>query len=480
MAKKKSATLSRASARPRVPAPTKAAQRPATAPTAGGVTKFHPVGRQRMTYSQSFKLDVVRHSLRLPATARIKPTCRAFPGIEPVQIRKWIRNLAPLALLVEQQQAAGQSSGAKCVPRAPGSDQPTRLPSPEREGTAKASNKAAPSRAAKPSARNRRASPPSQSVYRSSSESHAASQAAISSSISSSISGEAQHHIDLECIDHSSGHVYESLVPDGALDISRISSTSTSATATPPYSSGASPTPISSPTVHPHEPPRGSPRPCPSDSPAMHNSPILGPAPGDCYQLPAHGMMQRGPPHYQGVPPSQGDALSMRSLQLAQQAQQAVQHVKVAQAHATHYPSNQMSQGHHNFMRSQGQGQGQGGGNRMYPLPIRLGPSLLSNQYGNQYGSQFGSQFGNNPQFGGGNHQFHGFSPLHQQTSGPMHPGYGVVQHQAGAPPGYTPTHLQRAADVAETPAPLPCTPADSMEFEEAAKDLLLLCKHGV
>ena len=101
MAKKKSATLSRASARSRVPAPAKAAQRPATAPTAGGVTKLRPVSRQRMTYSQSFKLDVVRHSLRLPATARIKPTCRAFPGIEPVQIRKWIRKLAPLALLVE-------------------------------------------------------------------------------------------------------------------------------------------------------------------------------------------------------------------------------------------------------------------------------------------------------------------------------------------------------------------------------------------
>jgi transposase-like protein len=275
MAKKKSATLSRASARSRVPAPAKAAQRPATAPTAGGVTKLRPVSRQRMTYSQSFKLEVVRHSLRLPATARIKPTCRAFPGIEPVQIRKWIRNLAPLALLVEQQQAGGGQSGAKSAPRAPGSDQPTRLPPPEREGAAKASNKAAPSRAAKPSARNRCASP----------------------------------------------------------------------------------------------------------------------------------------------------------------------------------------------------------GNRMYPLPIRLGPSLLSNQYGSQFGSQYGNnpQFCGNPQFGGGNHQFYGFSPPHQQTSGPMHSGYGVVQHQAGAPPGYPPAHLQRAADVAKAPAPLPFRRADGMEFEEAAKDLFLL-----
>ena len=74
MAKKKSATAARASARPRASGPSKAPQRPATAPAAA-VAKVHPVGRQRMTYSQSFKLDVVRHSLRLPATARIKPTC---------------------------------------------------------------------------------------------------------------------------------------------------------------------------------------------------------------------------------------------------------------------------------------------------------------------------------------------------------------------------------------------------------------------
>ena len=52
--------------------------------------------RQRARYSQEFKLAIVRHALSLPATARVKPTCRAFPGIEPVQIRKWIRALAPL------------------------------------------------------------------------------------------------------------------------------------------------------------------------------------------------------------------------------------------------------------------------------------------------------------------------------------------------------------------------------------------------
>ena len=41
-------------------------------------------------------MEVVRTALQLPASARIKPTCRAYPGIEPVQIRKWIRIFGPL------------------------------------------------------------------------------------------------------------------------------------------------------------------------------------------------------------------------------------------------------------------------------------------------------------------------------------------------------------------------------------------------
>ena len=71
--------------------------------------------RQRMTYSQSFKLEVVRHSLRLPQSARIKPTCRAFPGIESVQIRKWIRNLAPLAVLMEQHPNSGSTDSSNQI-----------------------------------------------------------------------------------------------------------------------------------------------------------------------------------------------------------------------------------------------------------------------------------------------------------------------------------------------------------------------------
>ena len=55
--------------------------------------------RRRACYSNTFKMEVVRVALQLPENARIKPTCRAFPGIEPVQIRKWIRRLAPLVEL---------------------------------------------------------------------------------------------------------------------------------------------------------------------------------------------------------------------------------------------------------------------------------------------------------------------------------------------------------------------------------------------
>ena len=55
-----------------------------------------PVARQRARYTQEFKIHVVRHSLSLPKNARIKPTCRAYPGIEPVQIRKWIKAFEPL------------------------------------------------------------------------------------------------------------------------------------------------------------------------------------------------------------------------------------------------------------------------------------------------------------------------------------------------------------------------------------------------
>lgn len=48
----------------------------------GGVPR-----RPRRVYEASFKLMVVREALKLPAHNRIKPTCRAYPGVEPVQVR---------------------------------------------------------------------------------------------------------------------------------------------------------------------------------------------------------------------------------------------------------------------------------------------------------------------------------------------------------------------------------------------------------
>jgi hypothetical protein len=43
------------------------------------------VRRQRRVYDASFKLMVVQEALKLPASNRIKPTCRAYPGVEPVR-----------------------------------------------------------------------------------------------------------------------------------------------------------------------------------------------------------------------------------------------------------------------------------------------------------------------------------------------------------------------------------------------------------
>ena len=64
--------------------------------------------RRRASYSYNFKMEVVRSVLRLPEDARIKPTCRSFPGIEPVQVRKWIRLLAPLVELEDDGSKEGR------------------------------------------------------------------------------------------------------------------------------------------------------------------------------------------------------------------------------------------------------------------------------------------------------------------------------------------------------------------------------------
>ena len=43
------------------------------------------VPRSRKVYSLSFKRRVVEWALKLPEQNRIKPTARAFPGVEPVR-----------------------------------------------------------------------------------------------------------------------------------------------------------------------------------------------------------------------------------------------------------------------------------------------------------------------------------------------------------------------------------------------------------
>jgi len=40
--------------------------------------------RTRRVYEVEFKLEVVAMALGLPEGGRIKPTCRAYPGVEPV------------------------------------------------------------------------------------------------------------------------------------------------------------------------------------------------------------------------------------------------------------------------------------------------------------------------------------------------------------------------------------------------------------
>mmetsp|Transcript_37828 Transcript_37828/g.83280 ORF Transcript_37828/g.83280 Transcript_37828/m.83280 type:complete len:371 (+) Transcript_37828:237-1349(+) len=52
-----------------------------------------PLMKKRTTYDTAFKVQVVREALQRPVSNRIKPTCARYPGIEPCQLRKWIRNL---------------------------------------------------------------------------------------------------------------------------------------------------------------------------------------------------------------------------------------------------------------------------------------------------------------------------------------------------------------------------------------------------
>ena len=61
---------------------------------------------RRVSYDAAFKLRIVREALCLPPGNRIKPSCRAHPGIEPVQLRKWIRNIEALERRRRRRRAA--------------------------------------------------------------------------------------------------------------------------------------------------------------------------------------------------------------------------------------------------------------------------------------------------------------------------------------------------------------------------------------
>ena len=45
--------------------------------------------RRQGRHSLEFKMQVVQYALSLPEGNRIKPTCRQFQNIAPVQVRKW-------------------------------------------------------------------------------------------------------------------------------------------------------------------------------------------------------------------------------------------------------------------------------------------------------------------------------------------------------------------------------------------------------
>lgn len=47
--------------------------------------------QKRRTYTPEFKDYVVNQALQRPPDERIKPTCREFPSVRPVQLRRWIR-----------------------------------------------------------------------------------------------------------------------------------------------------------------------------------------------------------------------------------------------------------------------------------------------------------------------------------------------------------------------------------------------------
>mmetsp|Transcript_53362 Transcript_53362/g.88610 ORF Transcript_53362/g.88610 Transcript_53362/m.88610 type:complete len:161 (+) Transcript_53362:31-513(+) len=54
------------------------------------ISRKNPSGR-RPNFTLDFKIRLVREALQMPSNSRIKPTCARYPGVEPCQLRKWVR-----------------------------------------------------------------------------------------------------------------------------------------------------------------------------------------------------------------------------------------------------------------------------------------------------------------------------------------------------------------------------------------------------
>merc|ERR1712228_1068488 len=81
---------------------------------------------RRPNFKLDFKIRLVREALQMPVHSRIKPTCARYPGVEPCQLRKWIRlyetnawRRPPAASSGFQTKPANQLTGANKKPLFP-------------------------------------------------------------------------------------------------------------------------------------------------------------------------------------------------------------------------------------------------------------------------------------------------------------------------------------------------------------------------
>ena len=74
---------------------------------------------QRKVYCASFKLQIVREALLRPPSNRIKPICRAYPGIEPVSFHYITTPPHPEARMVLQLKSRNHQTIGKYYSRRP-------------------------------------------------------------------------------------------------------------------------------------------------------------------------------------------------------------------------------------------------------------------------------------------------------------------------------------------------------------------------